>query len=154
MRVRDVVSINPSVEEAFAYLDNPDNGGLIPSLVEVNEVTPLANGGHRLRFVALGRRGKRCSWVSEQIERVPNKLVVVHAHTEGITTIATRLFEPMSSGTRMATALEYRVELPWPQKLLTPLIEFQLRRQIRNQLRSLLALVKERVEAGRIVADE
>ena len=121
---------------------------LIPSLVEVNEVTPLPNGGHCLRFVALGRRGKRCEWVSEQIERVPNKLVVVHAHTEGIATIATRRFEPTPPGTRMATELECRVELPWPQKVLTPLIEFQLRRPMRRQLRSLLALVKERVEAG------
>jgi hypothetical protein len=50
----------------------------------VKEVAPLPNGGHRLRFVALGRRGKLCEWVSEHIERDPNRLVVVRARTEGV----------------------------------------------------------------------
>jgi hypothetical protein len=42
----------------------------------------------------------------------------------------------------------YRVELPWPQKLLVPLIEFQWRRPGRRQLRALLETVKARVEAS------
>lgn len=71
----------------------------------------------------------------------------MHAHTEGITTIATRRFEQIPTGTRLATELEYRVELPWPQKVLTPLIEFQWRRPMRKQLRSLLSVVKGRIEA-------
>src|SRR5204862_1925754 len=98
--------------------------------------------------VALGRRGKRCDWESEQTKRVPNELVVVHAHTEGVRTIATRRFEETPAGTRLATELEYRVELPWPQKALTPLIEFQWRRPMRKQLRALLSVVKGRIEAG------
>jgi hypothetical protein len=47
-------------------------------------------------------------------------------------------FEQTPTGTRMETELEYRVELPWPQKALTPLMEFQTRRPMRKQLRSLL----------------
>lgn len=149
MRVRQAVSINAPVGQTFAYLDEPENSlALIPSLVEVKEITPLANGGHGLRFVALGRGGKRCDWESEQTERVENRLVVVHAHTEGIRTIATRSFEQTPTGTRLATELEYRVELPWPQKALTPVIEFQWRRPMRKQLRSLLSVVKARIEAG------
>ena len=149
MRVRQAVSINATVEQAFAFLDDPQNSlALIPALVEVKEIVPLANGGHRLRFVALGRGGKRCEWESEQTERVPNSRVVVEARTEGIRTIATRRFEQMPRGTRLATDLEYRVELRWPQKALTPVIEFQWRRPMRKQLRSLLEVVKGRIETA------
>ena len=54
-RVRHAISINAPVEKVFDYLDTPENSlALIPQLVEVKEITPLANGGHRIRFVALG----------------------------------------------------------------------------------------------------
>ena len=114
----------------------------------MTEVAPLANGGHRLRFVALGRGGQRCEWESEQTERIPNRLVVVHARTEGISTVATRRFEETPAGTRLDAELEYRIEVPWPQKLLTPVMELQARRPMRTQLRSLLSVVKERIEAA------
>jgi hypothetical protein len=54
-------------------------------------------------------------------------------------------FEQTPTGTRMETELEYRVELPWPQKALTPLMDFQTRRPMRKQLRSLLSVVKGRI---------
>jgi hypothetical protein len=114
----------------------------------VKETTPLANGGHRIRFVALGRRGKLCEWVSEHVERVPNKLVVVQAQTEQFAATATRRFEATATGTRLTGEVEYRFELPWPQKALVPLIEFQWRRPGRKQLRRLLDTVKARVEAN------
>jgi hypothetical protein len=63
-------------------------------------------------------------------------------------TIATRRFEGTPAGTRLEAELEYRVEVPWPQKILTPVMEFQLRRPLRNQLLSLLFVVKGRIEAG------
>lgn len=149
MRVRRAISIDVPVERAFAYLDDPENSlALIPSLVEVTEIARLENGGHRLRFVALGRGGKRCEWESEQTERVPDRLVIVHARTEGMTTVATRRFEETPAGTRLETELEYRVEVPWPQKALAPVIELQLRRPLRKQLASLLSVVKRRIEAG------
>ena len=148
-RVRDEITIDAPVEEVFAYLDDPENSlALVPHLVEVKEVVPLPNGGHRMRFVALGRRGKLCEWVSEQVERVPNRRVVVRARTEGVETIGVRRFEETAAGTQMQAELEYRVELPWPQKVFVPVIEFQWRRPMRRQLRALLALTKARVEAG------
>lgn len=146
-RVRQAVAIDASVEKVFGFLDVPENSlALVPQLVEVKEVAPLPNGGHRLRFVALGRRGKLCEWVSEQVERVPNELVVVRAHTEGITTTATRRFERAAQGSRLTGEVEYRFDVPWPQKVLLPLMEFQARRPMRRQLRSLLELVKARTE--------
>jgi ligand-binding SRPBCC domain-containing protein len=73
-RVRHAVAISAPAEKVFAFLDVPENTlALIPQLVEVKEVTPLSNGGYRLRFVTLGRRGKLCEWVSEHVERVPNE---------------------------------------------------------------------------------
>jgi ligand-binding SRPBCC domain-containing protein len=148
-RVRHAVSINTPVEKVFEYLDTPENSlALIPQLVEVKEITALPNGGHRIRFVALGRRGKLCEWVSEHVERVPNRLVVVRAETEQLTSTATRRFEATATGTRLTGEVEYRVELPWPQKVLVPLIEFQWRRPGRKQLRRLLEMVKARVEAS------
>ena len=121
---------------------------LVPQLVEVKEVAPLPNGGHRLRFVTLGRRGKLCEWVSEQVERVPNELVIVRAHTEGISTTATRRFERTAQGSRLAGEVKYHFDVTWPQKVLLPLMEYQARRPMRKQLRSVLELVKVRTEAS------
>ena len=148
-RVRHAVLIGAPVEKVFSFLDEPENSlALVPQLVEVKEVEPLPNGGHRLRFVALGRGGKHCEWVSEQLERDPNRLVVTRAHTEGVTSTATRTFEETEEGTRLVGEVEYRVELPWPRKVLVPVIEFQWRRPGRKQLRRLLDTVKARVEAN------
>ena len=86
--------------------------------------------------------------MSEQVERVPNELVIVRAHTEGITTTATRRFGRAGQSTRLVGEVEYRFDVPLPQKVLLPLMEFQARRPMRRQLRSVLELVKVRTEAG------
>ena len=152
-RVWQTVAIDASVEKVFGFLDVLENSlALVPQLIEVKEVAPLPNGGHRLRFVTLGRRGKLCEWVSEQLERVPNELVVVRAQTEGITTTATRRFERAAQGSRLVGEVEYRFDVPWPQKVLLPLMEFQARRPMRKQFRSLLEFVKMRTEARDIQA--
>ena len=148
-RVRQVVTIGAPVEKVFDFLDVPENSlALIPQLVEVREVEPLPNGGHRIRFVALGRRGKLCEWVSEHLEHVPNDHVVVRAYTEGVTTTATRRFTRTPDGSLLSGDVEYRFDVPWPQKVLLPLMEFQARRPMRRQLRQVLELVKRRVEAA------
>ncbi len=148
-KIRHAVSISAPVEKVFAYLDVPENGfALVPQLIEVKEIVPLPNGGHRARFVTLGRRGKLCEWVSEHVERVPNRLVVVRAQTEGYAQTAARRFEATATGTRLSGEVEYRVALPWPQKVLLPVVEFQARRPLRKELRRVLELVKVRVEAA------
>jgi len=148
-RIRQTVAISAPLEKVFAFLDVPENSlALIPQLVEVQEVAPLPNGGHRLRFVALGRQGKLCEWVSEHVERVPNDHVVIRAHTQGVRTTATRRFAATPDGTLLSGDVEYRFDVPWPQKVLLPLMEFQARRPMRRQLRNVLELVKSRVEAA------
>ena len=84
--------------------------------------------------------------MSEHVERVPNKLVVVRAQTEQFASTATRRLEPTATGTRLTGEVEYSFELPWPQKVLVPLSEFQWRRSGRKQLRTVLEIVKARVE--------
>jgi ligand-binding SRPBCC domain-containing protein len=147
--VRQTVAISAPVAKVFAYLDAPEHSlALIPQLIEVRDIAPLSNGGHRMRFVTLGRRGRRCEWVSEHVERVPNERVVIRAHTEGVTTTATRRFVETPQGSLLRGDVEYRFDVPWPQKVLLPLMEFQARRPMRRQLRNLLELVKSRVEAA------
>jgi hypothetical protein len=147
--VHHAVTILAPVERVFSYLDDPQSAlSLVPRLVEVREVAPLPNGGHRIRFVALGRHGKRCEWVSEHVDRLENEHVVVRARTDGFTTTAVRRFESTSDGTRLHGEVRYGVELPWPQRALTPVIELQLRRPMRAGLRSLLETVKARLEIG------
>ena len=148
-RVRQSISIRAPVEDVFGFLDVPENGlALVPHLVEVKEVVPLPEGGHRIRFVALGRRGKRCEWVSEHLERVPNRLVVVRSSTDGIVSTARRSFEETAEGSRLTGEVEYRFDVPWPQKALLPLMEFQARRPSRRELRRVLEMVKARIEAA------
>jgi|SRR5436190_3347117 len=146
-RVRGAVEIAAAVDEVFAYLDDPENSlALVPQLVEVKNVERLPNGGHRIEFVTVGRRGTLCEWVSEHVERVPNDLVVVRARTEGVTTTATRRFEPTAVGTRLVGEVAYEIELPWPQRALVPVMLLQWRRPARKHLGALLATVKARVE--------
>jgi ligand-binding SRPBCC domain-containing protein len=148
-RVRQSIAISAPREKVFAFLDVPENSlALIPQLVEAREVAPLPNGGHRMRFVTLGRRRKLCEWVSEHVERVPNEQVVIRAYTEGVTTTATRRFVATPDGSLLSGDVEYRFDVPWPQKVLLPLMEFQARRPMRRQLRNVLELVKSRVEAA------
>ena len=148
-RVRQSVSIRAPVEAVFAYLDDPKNGlALVPNLVEVKEVVPLQNGGQRIHFVSLGRGGKPCEWVSEHLERIPDRLVVVRSSTEGVVTTARRRFEPTAEGTRLTGEVEYRIEVPWPQKALRFLMEFQWRRPARKELRRVLEAVKARIESA------
>ena len=72
--------ISASVEKVFEFLDVPENGlALIPQLVEVKDVAPLPNGGHRLKVLVplmefQSRRGMR-----SQLRRL---LEVVKARVE------------------------------------------------------------------------
>jgi len=59
-----------------------------------------------------------------------------------------RRFDATATGTRLSGEVEYRVELPWRQKVLLPGVEFQARRPLHNELRRVLELVKVRVEAA------
>lgn len=148
-RVRQAVAIGAPRERVFAFLEVPENGlALIPQLVEVRSVVSLPGGGHRMQFVTLGRRGKLCEWVSEHVEWVPNERVVVRAQTDGVTTTATRVFEGTAEGSLLRAEVEYRFDVPWPQRVLLPLMEFQARRAMRRQLRNVLELVKVRVEGS------
>jgi hypothetical protein len=66
--------------------------------------------------------------------------------------VARIAFGPIRVGMRPMRESEQtervRVEVPWPQKALAPVMELQLRRPLRKQLAALLSVVKGRIEAG------
>lgn len=143
------IEIAAPVAEVFAYLDDPHRGlELLPDVTEVTSVEPLPNGGHRVRFRALGRGGRICDWESETLERVANERVVTRAETERLTTTSTRRFSETAGGTRLDAELVYDVGMPALALPLKPVTEFQLRKPYRLGLEALLARVKARIEGG------
>ena len=147
-RVRGSVEIGVPVAEAFGYFDDPARSvELMPDVVEVDEIVSLPNGGHRVRFKALGRGGHVCDWVSETLEREPERRVVVHAATERLSTVGIREFTPTGNGTRLDATVEYDVEMPLLATPLKPVTEFQMRKPMRHSLEALLARTKARLEA-------
>jgi hypothetical protein len=147
-RVRGSVDIAVPVAEAFGYFDDPTRSvELMPDVVEVSDVESLPNGGHRVRFKALGRGGRVCDWVSETVERVPNRRVVARAATERLSTVGTREFTESGNGTRLDATVEYDVEMPLLASPLKPVTEFQMRKPMRRSLEALLVRAKTRIEA-------
>jgi carbon monoxide dehydrogenase subunit G len=146
-RVRGSIEIAVPVADAFGYLDDPERSvELLPDVVDVIDVESLPNGGHRVRFKALGRGGRVCNWVSETLERVPDRRVVVRATTERLSTVGTREFTESRNGTRVDVTVEYDVEMPLLATPLKPVTEFQMRKPMRRSLETLLARAKTRIE--------
>jgi hypothetical protein len=84
--------------------------------------------------------------MSEHIDRVPNEHVVIRAHTEGVTTTATRRFGATPDGSLLSGDVEYRFDVPWTAEVLLPLMEFQARRPMRRRKR--LGAREDRVDAA------
>ena len=152
-RVHASVDIAAPVADAFGYLDDPTHSlELMPDVVEIGEVESLPNGGHRMRFRALGRGGRICDWISETVERVPDRRVVVRASTDRLTSLGTRESASTGAGTRLDATLEYDVSMPLLAMPLKPVTEFQMRKPTRRSLEALLLRAKTRIEQGREAA--
>jgi Polyketide cyclase / dehydrase and lipid transport len=112
-RVRGSVEIAVPVADAFGYVGDPERSvELLPDVVDVSDFESLPNGGHRARFKALGQGGGGCNWVSETLERVPDRRVFVRATIERLSTVGTRGFTESRNGTRVDVTVEYDVEMP------------------------------------------
>lgn len=144
MRVRAARTFSAPPEQVFAFFDDLANAAeLQPRLVEITDVETLANGGKRIAYVTRGRDDARHEGKSEHLEYDPPHLVVIASDADGVTTTATRRFEPVRGGTRVVAELEYAVHAP----VLSRLIELQWRRRARGELRRMLAAAERRLDA-------
>jgi uncharacterized membrane protein len=105
------VTINAPVEKVFEYVSKPENMPEVwPSLIEVNNVKELPNGGTSYDFV-YKMVGVRLTGFSEDTEFVPNERLV-SVSTGGIESKFTWLFQSEDEGSNLAVEVEYTVPVP------------------------------------------
>ena len=142
-KIDTTITINAPVEKVFSYLqDNPTNLLQIwPSLVAVEDVQQLPNGGTSFRWV-YRMAGIRFKGTSEDIEYVANQRVVTKIKG-GTEATYTWTFQPKDGGTKMTVQVDWTVPVPVLGKLAEALIV----RQQEREFGLLLANLKDRMEA-------
>jgi len=115
------ITIKATVEKIFSYISEPTSLPEIwPSLVEINDVKPLPNGGHSNRWV-YKMAGIRLEGSSEDIEFVPNQRLVSKTKG-GVDSTQTWIIEPEADGTKVTFRVEYTVPIPVLGKLAEAII--------------------------------
>jgi uncharacterized protein YndB with AHSA1/START domain len=141
-KVERSILINAPVEKVFAYINDPANLPEIwPSMIEAKEIERLPNGGNRFRWV-YKMAGMRFEGSSEDTECVANERVVSETKG-GIESTIAWLFQPEAGGTRATNVTDYTVPIP----LLGKLAESFIVRQNENEIKVLMANLKDRMEA-------
>ena len=129
----------------FAFFDDLDNAPLLnPRVLEITKVELLENGGRRVEYSTAGKAGQPVTAVSEHLEYSPPRRTVTRAEQSGVTTLSTRDFEAIDGGTRVAATIEWTA----PVKYVAKLVEFPLRRPLRDSLEVGLATAKQALETG------
>ena len=112
-----------------------------PSLVEVNNIQELPNGGHCFDWVyKMG--GVRLTGSNEDVEFIPN-IRTVSVSTGGIESTVTWEYEPDGDETIFTATTEYKVPVP----VLGKLAESIVVRMNENEQEAILENVKARLEA-------
>ena len=128
-------------EQIFTFISEPTNLPEIwPSLVEVHDVTPAANGGSDFKWT-YKMAGIRLEGASTSVEFTPPSGLSV-AIKGGISSITTWSLEPDGDGTRVTI----HAELTVPGKLLGKLAEPLVMRENRKEAEIILATLKQRLE--------
>jgi uncharacterized membrane protein len=136
------VTINAPVEKVFGYSEKPTNLPEIwPSLVEVKDVKPLANGGHSFQYV-YKMAGLRLQGTSEDTEYIPNQRVVSKSKG-GVQATQIFTYQPEAGGTKLTWEIEYTVPVP----LLGKLAEVVIVKMNEREAELVLANLKARMEA-------
>jgi uncharacterized membrane protein len=145
-RVHAYVDIDAPVADVFTFFDDLDNAPLLnPRLLEITRVEHLANGGRRIEYTTAARSGAPVTATSEHVEYDAPRRTVTRAEQSGVTTVATRDFETVDGGTRVVASIEWSA----PVKHLAKLVEFPLRRPLRDSLEVGLATAKREIEGAR-----
>jgi uncharacterized protein YndB with AHSA1/START domain len=141
-KVERSIVIHAPVERVFGYVADPSNlPEFIPSMMEVKDVQPLPNGGHRYRWV-YKMAGMRFEGTSEDVEYVPNQRLLAK-YTGGIEATLTWTFLPEAGGTRVTFVGDYTMPIP----LLGRLAEAIIVKVNEHETEALLANLKARMEA-------
>jgi len=136
------ITINAPVEKVFEYVDEPTNLLEIwPSMVEVKNVKRLPNGGTSFEWV-YKMAGMRFKGTNEDTEYVPNQRVVSKTKG-GIKSTLIWTFQPEDGRTKLTVEVEYIVPIP----LIGKLAEAIIIKQNERETESLLANLKDRMEA-------
>jgi len=138
--IKKSININAPVEKVFEYLTPEILPEVWPSLVEVNNIQELPNGGYSWDWV-YKMAGMRFTGSSEHTEVVPNERTV-SLSTGGIDSTITWEYQPVDGGTKMTTTVEYKVPIP----LLGKLAESIIVKMNENESNVLLANVKAMME--------
>ena len=141
-KLESSITINAPVEKVFAYGTKPENlPEFWPSMIEVNNVKELPNGGYSYDFV-YKLVGVRLAGSSEDTEFVLNERLV-SVSTGGIESKITWLFQPEDGGTNIAVEAEYTVPVP----VLGKFAESIIVRQVEKEVDVILYNLKTMMEA-------
>ena len=138
--IKNSININAPVEKVFEDLTPEHLPEVWPSLVEVNNIQELPNGGFSWDWV-YKMAGMRFTGSSEHTEVVPNERTV-SLSTGGIDSTITWEYQPVDGGTKFTTTVEYKVPIP----LLGKLAESIIVKMNENESNVLLANVKAMME--------
>ncbi len=139
--VSDTTQVEAPVPEVFAFLDDPHNHvEITPSLVSVEDVQPLDNGGKRAGFV-YGIAGVKLSGELVQTVHEPEDRMTFALGGQLPGEIDVRL-ESSGEGTRVTYAAEYEI----PGRALSRVAEPFVRQYNRRELRTVLENLRTRLE--------
>jgi len=145
-RVRASIDIDAQPEVVFAFFDDLANAGdLVPGLVEIVSVDPVATGGRHVSYTTRARDGTIVEASSEHLEHRPPERTVTRGIQSGIETRSTRVFTPRGGGrTRVVTTVEWSV----PIRYVGALVTAPLRGPLRRSIRAAHTTAKKRLESG------
>lgn len=138
--VSDTIHVDAPPRHVFEYLDDPHNHvEITPSLVDVENIEPLENGGKRADFVysiaGVKLEGELVETVHEPDERMTFEL---RGGLPGEIDIS---FEPAGEGARVTYAAEYEI----PGRVLSRVAEPFVRQYNRRELRTVLENLQTRL---------
>jgi len=115
------VWLEAPIERIFSYINEPSNHPEYwPSLMEVNNVKSLPNGGYSFRW-AYKMLGRRFAGTAECTEILPNQLLIFKT-TGGIKSTIWWTFRSRNNKTRVTFTAEYKVPIPLLGKLAEAII--------------------------------
>jgi uncharacterized membrane protein len=141
--INKTVLIDAPLEQVFAYYADPNNNPEIwPSLVEVNNVM-LDGQGHPKTFRwTYKMAGVRFEGLSEFLEYVPNKRIVIQAKS-GIHATNTIDFSVVDGKTQIRERMDYSIPIP----LLGKVAEKFLIKLNENEMTTIHNNLKARMES-------